>query len=209
MDSSRINREWIILQGDILYQQVMIYKDRVKHFIVNKLGASWEKEQKFAPEYFAEKMKQAREDKRLRLERLRNLIPPRGNYEEVLPECTKNVSSFIDEIININGLIFPSDLASLKNYFKKSDYDFDLFKTKLIGMLHKEDQELRELPAILDNPKIDLIFKFITLIHLAHSGLIRIKQPGPNLIFISKWCLVNHQPLATNTTSKEVISITG
>lgn len=183
-----VSREWIRAAGGVLLTTVVTYRDRVRQFCVDELGMQWDTLIR-DPEYFAEAMRKAREEKKKRLERLRALIPRRQNWEA--PIATPggqegDANRFLDELLDEGRDVEIPGRSLLAWVRQRSDFDLQAIEEHILANIGANGTDLRELPPVMTDARLDLVFKFIAAIFLQHTGLVTIHQASPSNLVLCR-----------------------
>ncbi len=64
----------------------------------------------------------------------------------------------------------------------KGKFDLNRYQRHIKSYLDTEPKDLRQIPPLIENPRLDLIWRFIAAIFLDHAGLISIYQQGRNIL---------------------------
>lgn len=64
----------------------------------------------------------------------------------------------------------------------KSKFDLDLYQKHIESFLDTEPTNLREIPPISENLRLDLVWRFIAAIFLDHAGMINVYQQDQNIL---------------------------
>jgi len=186
MNDSEVSRAWIIQAGDHLHTAVIRYRDLARHFCTTDLGMDWPLHARDST-YFAEKMRERRRQKKERLERLRALIPRRQCWEEpesLAPEGGGEADAFLTALLAETRDVQPAILSMARWLAKRASFDLDAAQQHLLAHIEPAGTNLRHLPPLVDDSRLDLIFKFIAAVFLQHAGVIQIHQPESDTILL-------------------------
>jgi hypothetical protein len=187
MTDGDVSRDWIIQAGEHLYAVVIQYRDGVRHFCMAELGMSWPLHKRDST-YFVEKMREARRRKKERRERMLALIPRRQCWEEpeVLEAEGGEADTFLSTLLAETRDVPAATQIWLQWLAKRPEFDLKDAEEHLLRHVTTEGVDIRALPPLVENPKLDIIFKFVAAIFLRHAGLIHLDQPDPETIFVSR-----------------------
>ncbi|MFC1611407.1 hypothetical protein ACFL6C_10635 [Myxococcota bacterium] len=182
------SRDWIIAAGSRLYATVTQYSDRARDFCIEELGMQWDAERRDNT-YFAEAMRKAREAKKDRLERLRALIPRREAWEPPgmsNDAVSSEANDFLATLLDDTRDIPTSTLALLHWASRQIELDLRTVEEHILTHLGMEETDIRDLPIVATDARVDLVFKFTAAIFLQHAGLVKISQPSVNTVFLAR-----------------------
>ena len=128
--------------------------------------------------YFCRKMAESRQRKKQQRQRV----------QEMLAQCRSEPLTFEAPDLNsvpglidaLNGLTAGIEVpvsAELKGKF-----DLNRYQRHIKSYLDTEPTDLREIPPLIENLRLDLVWRFIAAIFLDHAGLINIYQQGRNIL---------------------------
>lgn len=146
-------------------------------------GIHWAREP-FDQAYFAAKMREARQRRKELRERVRALIPPRtsiGGGEDGLVPADLGI---LDDLIGDCENIFATN-TDVNVLTARQIYDPETFnRAMLAAMLKKPVQNFQDLPVVLEEPRLDRVFRFATLVSMAHYGQVVLEQPDADTILV-------------------------
>ena len=134
----------------------------------------------FEREYFKAKMAESRRRKKDQLERVRKMLAESRSADLPLQAVDLNGMSGLVEALN-------SLTAGLDTGFTVQTHDeFDLGRYERHIQAHIEDfpVNLLDIPPLSENGRKDVIWRFIAVIFLAHTGIIDIWQDGRDIMVI-------------------------
>ena len=178
-----ITRTWIIQSALSFYEAVRVYSRTVRGFC-RLLGIRWPGDPRFGPQYFADRMKEARNRKKELRERVRALIPPRAPLGDCMVGLGPQDLGALDPILAQCGNLAEPNPGPLEAFAGTRLYDPALYKEKLQEALESPVVAFQDLPRVLEHPRLDLVFRFVTLVSMAHHGQVLLKQPDPNTILV-------------------------
>ena len=135
----------------------------------------------FEREYFKQKMAQSRRRQKEKLRQVKEMLAQ--SRSQALALDAVDLDSIPGLLVALNGLaqgINQQTLIELKGRFDLSRYESHI-------KAHIQDYfvNLRGIPAMIENRRKDLIWRFIAVIFLAHGGVVDIFQEG-NTIMVKK-----------------------
>ena len=134
----------------------------------------------FEREYFKAKMAESRQRKKEQRERVRKMLAESRSADLPLPAVDLNDMPGLVEALN-------SLTAGLDTGFTVQTHDeFDLGRYERHIQAHIEDfpVNLLDIPPLSENGRKDVIWRFIAVIFLAHTGIIDIRQDGRDIMVI-------------------------
>jgi len=124
--------------------------------------------------YFAAKMAQSRKQKEKKRQELQQkILQDRSGSIQTEPVDRSGIADLLAAIDGLTQGIKPTLPLPVEE-------GFDLRRYQSHIQAHIDDFEvnLREIPAIIENPRKDLIWRFIAVIFLAHAGMVNLRQEG-------------------------------
>ena len=134
----------------------------------------------FEREYFKAKMAESRQRKKEQTERVRKMLAESRSVDLPLQLADLNDMPGLVEALN-------SLTAGLDTGFTVQTHDeFDLGRYERHIQAHMEDLavNLLDIPPLSENGRKDVIWRFIAVIFLAHTGIIDIWQDGRDIMVI-------------------------
>ena len=132
----------------------------------------------FDSQYFSIKMAESRQRKKELKQRVREMLAQCRS--EPLTLDAPDLNSVPDLIEALNGLTNGIE-ASLPIEFKDK-FDLNLYQRHIESFLDSlGEANLRDIPPLIENLRLDLIWKFIAAIFLDHAGLIDVYQQDNNI----------------------------
>jgi hypothetical protein len=112
----------------------------------------------------------------------------RQRVQQMLTECRSeplsleasdlnSVPSLVDALNSLTAGIEVPIPAELKGKF-----DLNRYQRHIESYLDAEPTDLRQIPPLIENLRLDLIWRFIAAVFLDHAGLISIYQQGRNIL---------------------------
>jgi hypothetical protein len=131
----------------------------------------------FDTQYFCRKMAESRQRKKEQKQRVREMLEQCRS--EPVTFNAPDLNSMAGLIDALNGLTTGIDLAIPTEL--KGKFDLDLYQRHIESFLDTEPKNLREIPPISENLRLDLVWRFIAAIFLDHAGLINVYQQDQNI----------------------------
>jgi len=136
----------------------------------------------FSREYFQEKMAESRQRKKEQQEQVRQMLAE-SRSDSLMLEAG-DLGSVPGLIEALNGLTQGIDENVLVEL--KSKFDLQRYQDHIGQYISDEPVNLREIPAIIENSRLDLIWRFVAVIFLEHQCMVDIQQQEQN-IWVSKY----------------------
>lgn len=132
-------------------------------------------------EYFAEKMRESRNRKAQKgIDRSSTISQQRSDNMKYCAAEISSVPGLISALDSLTGSINTASMLELRKRF-----DLNKYQRHIIKYIDSDPIDLKTIPAIEENSKLDIIWKFVAIIFLEHEGKIVISQIN-NEIFVSK-----------------------
>jgi len=131
----------------------------------------------FNAAYFRQKMSESRQRRKEQKQRVRQMLSECRS--EPLTVDVPNLNSVPGLIEALNGLTAGLD-ASVELELRDR-FDLSRYQAHITSHLRAEPVNLRDIPPLVENQRLDLIWKFIAAIFLDHAGLINICQHNETL----------------------------
>ena len=138
--------------------------------------------QVFDADYFRAKMAEHRERKRRRREQLREMLAKsRSDGIEPQPADLDAVPGLVEAINGLTGrLDLPIPLP------RGGEFDLQRYQDHVRAHLGPEAIRLDHIPPLTEDPRRDLVWRFIAVIFLAHAGLADATQTGQTIMVIQR-----------------------
>ncbi|MFC1766515.1 hypothetical protein ACFL6U_31105 [Planctomycetota bacterium] len=126
----------------------------------------------YDPQYFCSKMAESRQRKAQQRQRVR----------QMLAECRSDpVTPGAIDIGAVPGLVAALDgltgnLAEISIVESKGRFDLQSYQDHILSCVNSGPIQLRTIPPLTENSRLDLIWKFIAVIFLEHSGIVHVRQ---------------------------------
>jgi len=134
----------------------------------------------FNPDYFRQKMSESRQRKRQQRERVRQMLAESRSADLQLPQV--DLDSMPGLVDALNGLTAGLDTT----FVTESRNEFDLRRYERHIQAHIQDfpVSLSDIPPVSEDARKDLIWRFIAVIFLAHTGVVDIWQDEQDIMVI-------------------------
>ncbi|MDD5134428.1 MAG: hypothetical protein PHP01_03330 [Phycisphaerae bacterium] len=136
----------------------------------------------FEKEYFKQKMAESRQRKNEKLQQVREMLL-QCRSQSIIPEAV-DLDSVPGLLAALNGLTAGIDEQMLIEL--KGKFDLGRYQRHIKAHLEDFEIDLRGIPAIIENARKDLIWRFIAVIFLEHQQEVEIRQEGQT-IWVSKY----------------------
>lgn len=134
----------------------------------------------FDREYFREKMAESRErHQQERAERGQQVKDDRSPPAEPSPMDLTALPGLVETLNKLTAIPELTAWAPLLHGF-----DLERYEAHLLAHMGTHEQAFDDLPPLDDNHRLDRIWRFIAIIFMAHTGRIRIRQHGPNIMVV-------------------------
>jgi len=127
--------------------------------------------------YFCRKMAESRQRKKEQKQRVREMLEQCRS--EPLTLDAPDLNSIAGLIDALNGLTTGIDVAIPIEL--KGKFDLNLYQRHIESFLDTEPTNLREIPPLTENLRLDLVWRFIAAIFLDHAGMINVYQQDQNI----------------------------
>jgi len=134
----------------------------------------------FERQYFKAKMAESRQRKKDRLERVRKMLAESRSCE--LPLGAVNFNDVPDLVDALNKLTAGMDTAL--EIEPNSKFDLKRYQSHIKAHIQDFAISLLDIPPLSESGRKDLIWRFIAVIFLAHTGIVNIWQDGRDIMVI-------------------------
>ncbi len=134
----------------------------------------------FDAAYFRQKMTESRQRKKEQRERVRQMLAGSRSASLVLPESDWNAASGL--MAALNGM--TAEALEAHTSSSKAGFDLSRYETHIQAHLGPISISMDEIPPLSENPRIDRVWRFITIIFLAHAGILDVWQEGESIMVI-------------------------
>ena len=181
---SLIDRDWMVTAALGLARASADLLQHVRHYYAELLGLGLNfisDEDGLDTEYFRQRMAEARQrEKRRRMHRIAELLASRS-ADLVIDEAVSldTVPGLAEALDGLVGSAFPVEM--LRRFAGRSDFDLDRYQRHIMAHMGMLRTDFDTIPALIDEPRKDRIFRFIAAIFLAHAGQIELWQDGERI----------------------------
>ena len=126
----------------------------------------------FDAEYFRQKMTESRRRKKEKLQQVRQMLAE--SRSQNICHGALNLDSVPGLLAALNGLTAGIDEKVLIEL--RGKFDLYRYQQHIRKFLEDEPVDLRGIPAIIENARLDLIWRFIAVIFMGHENLVDIEQ---------------------------------
>mgnify|MGYP001377214090 CR=1 FL=1 len=157
--------------GDLWFRTRLYYGE-----LLRSQGIEIPPEPAFDAQYFAQKMSEARERrKNERMRRIGELLAQRSGPvvfdEPIRLETVPGLTEALNSLVNI-----PIPIEIIHRFLGRDDFDLEGFQRHILTFLGDSVIAFDDLPPLLDQERKDRVFRFITLVFLAHTQKIFLWQ---------------------------------
>jgi hypothetical protein len=135
----------------------------------------------FNAEYFRQKMVESRRRKKEQKQRVQKMLSECRS--EPLEHYTADIKSIPGLIEALNSLTAGLNVSVALEF--KDKFDLSRYQGHIKSHIGTEPVSLRQIPPLMENERLDLIWKFIAVIFLDHAGIISIYQQN-DIIWVMK-----------------------
>ena len=128
----------------------------------------------FNAEYFRRKVAESRQRKQERTDRVRKMLAQCRS--EPLSLAATGLNSIPGLVDALNSL--TSGIDTHMPLESKSQFDLDCYQTHIRSALTEGPTRLREISPLTEDLRLDLIWKFVAVVFLMHTGLVHVCQQG-------------------------------
>lgn len=131
----------------------------------------------FDATYFRQKMAEHRERKQAQHERVRQMLAGcRSCPAEVAPLGLDGLAALRAALDGLTSSCEP--VAAVPH---RSEFDLQRYERHVLAHSRVEAIALTEIPPLIEDPRRDLVFRFIAIIFLAHAGVARVWQESSTI----------------------------
>jgi len=134
----------------------------------------------FEREYFKARMAESRQRKKERLERVRKMLAESRSAD--LPLQIADLSDMPGLLEALNSLTAGLDAGFAVQM--GDEFDLRRYERHIQAYIQDLPVNLVDIPPLNENSRKDVIWRFIAVIFLAHSGIIDIRQDGRDIMVI-------------------------
>ena len=131
----------------------------------------------FDRDYFARKMSESRQRKEQQRQRVQEMLTD-NRSEPLTLEATdlNSVPGLVDALNRLTQDIDDPVALEVKNHF-----DLRRYQDHVSEHIYFEPTELKDIPPIIEDVRLDLIWRFIATIFLEHHGQVDTQQEGERI----------------------------
>ena len=138
-------------------------------------------ERVFNNEYFREMMRESRERRKEEVEKLRNLLldarsPPYWPEAEPLLEDAAQFEQ------DLEGFVAPMPIAETTDVSSRPYFDLQVYRRHLLDRVQGCVVRFEGVSALVQDNRLDRVYRFITAVFLDHEGLLDIEQQSDGTI---------------------------
>jgi len=132
----------------------------------------------FDREYFRERMAESRKRKAERREAIQKELLDSRSMPLDAPAA--ELESIPGLMAALNDLVGVADVAAWLPLCK--GFDLNRYQKHLLAHLGRWAVDFDDIPALEENPRLDRVWRFVTIVFMAHGGLIEIEQDGADIM---------------------------
>jgi hypothetical protein len=136
----------------------------------------------FDAEYFRQKVAESRERKKELRERVRQMLA--GSRSNAIQLEALELGNAKDLFQALDGLTLEAFAAALPP--SRSGFDLRRYETHIQAHLGPIPLSLEQIPPLSEDTRLDRVWRFITLIFLAHAGIVQIWQQGDMIMVMQR-----------------------
>jgi len=126
----------------------------------------------FDADYFRQKIAEHRERKRERRERVRQMLA--GSRSGAVVPGPLDFAAVPGLMDAINSLTTGNDVVL--GWQPRNDFDLRRYEAHIQACLGTDEITFDEIPSLIEDRRLDRIWRFIAIIFLAHAGLVQVWQ---------------------------------
>jgi len=130
--------------------------------------------------YFKQKVNESRQRKKEQRERVRQMLAECRSND--LPMEAVKLESVPGLVEALNSLV--SEIDENVKVELRDEFDLKRYEKHVLRHLQKFPVDLEQIPALIENARKDLIWRFIAIIFLAHAGIVDIWQQQEEILVI-------------------------
>jgi len=131
----------------------------------------------FNADYFRRKVAESRQRKQEKTDRVRKMLAEcRSGPLTLTATDLDSVPGLVEALNSLTSGVeahMPPEL--------KSQFDLDRYQTHIRSALKEGPMRLREIPPLAENLRLDLVWKFVAVVFLTHTGSVDIRQQGQTI----------------------------
>jgi len=130
------------------------------------------------PDYFRQRMAESRKRKQQQGERVRQMLAESRSGD--LPLDHADLGSVPGLVDALNALTAGMDEAIAVE--AREEFNLKAYESHVRAHIQDFPASLTDIPPLSENPKKDLIWRFIAVIFLAHASVLNVWQDGPEVM---------------------------
>ena len=134
----------------------------------------------FNAAYFRQKVAESRQRKRELRQRVKEMLANSRSGQLSLDPVDPSAVPGLWEALNS----LSADLQETAQVGSHKEFDLGLFENHLKTHMANTPLSLAKIPALIEDRRKDLVWRFVAAIFLAHAGVIDIWQEGPDVMVI-------------------------
>ncbi len=132
----------------------------------------------FDGDYFRQRMAESRQRKNEQRERVRQLLAE--GRSDVLPPEAANLAVIPGLVEALNSL--TQGLSIGLQVDSRSGFDLKRYESHVLANTDESPLRLREIPPLTEDPRRDIIWRFIAVVFLSHAGVVDVWQQGREIM---------------------------
>jgi hypothetical protein len=124
--------------------------------------------------YFCRKMAESRQRKAELRQRVREMLA--DCRSDPLPLGATDLASVPGLVAALDGL--TAGLEQVVQVESRDGFDLERYQRHIQGCLKMGSAQLRDMPALIENHRLDLVWRFIAVIFLEQAGVVQTQQQG-------------------------------
>jgi len=132
----------------------------------------------FDPNYFRQRMAESRRRKQKQRERVRQMLAESRSGD--LPLGEADLGSVPGLVDALNALTAGMDESFAVE--AREEFDLKAYESHVRAHIHDYPVSLTDIPRLSENPKKDLIWRFVAVIFLAHAGVVDVWQDSQEVM---------------------------
>jgi len=132
----------------------------------------------FDPDYFRQRMAESRKRRQEQRERVRQMLAESRSGD--LPLGDADLDSVPGLVAALNALTAGMDESLAVE--AREEFDLKAYESHMEAHIDDYPVSLTDIPPLSEDPKRDLIWRFIAVIFLAHAGVVDVWQEGRDIM---------------------------
>jgi len=173
---------------------------RVRHYVCTRCGSDAASRflfdgLVFDAAYFRQKMSEHRRRKQELREQVQRMLMECRSPSIPIPAADMHTVPGLVEALNAFVSVERVELSPPIGL----GFDLSLYQVHLQAHIGAFPVSLRDIPALRESPRKDLIWRFVAIIFMAHAGLVEVRQEGPSITVIKRETHSEGQGISGNT----------